>query len=70
MSEDSKITPIDPSDWLDDVEPDESNGLCDRCGGKGFVEYYDAPETWGEDSPSERNHLVECPECGGSGDAG
>jgi hypothetical protein len=40
---------------------------CDRCGGEGFVEYMDAPDTWGEDSPSEENHLVTCPDCRGSG---
>lgn len=39
---------------------------CDRCGGEGFCEYQDTPECWGEDCPSEVNHLVDCPECGGA----
>jgi PRTRC genetic system protein A len=39
---------------------------CDRCGGDGFVEYMDAPDTWGEDCPSEENHLVTCQDCRGN----
>jgi hypothetical protein len=27
------------------------------------VEYIDHPEVWGEDCPSEMNHLVPCSEC-------
>lgn len=40
---------------------------CDQCGGDGMCEYMDTPEVWGEDCPSEVNHLVTCPECGGAG---
>lgn len=36
---------------------------CPSCGGEGSVEYMDHPEVWGEDCPSEANHLVACPEC-------
>lgn len=53
----------DYDDWDDDHgDPDR----CDRCGGEGVIEYAEAgPEVWGEDCPSEVNHLVTCPECGG-----
>lgn len=50
-------------------ECDDIREACPTCGGEGFVEYMDAPEVWGEDCPSEENHLVDCPNCGGSGDA-
>lgn len=41
---------------------------CDECGGEGFIEYNDAgPSYWGEDCPSEINHLVTCRTCGGTG---
>lgn len=56
----------DADDKYDGYEPDD-DGRCWRCGGEGSVEYNDAPEVWGEDSPSEENHLVECPECHGEG---
>lgn len=39
---------------------------CDCCGGEGSVPYYDHPETWGEDCPTYADHLITCPECGGS----
>lgn len=45
----------------------EESDLCPVCGGDGSVEYDDHPECWGEDCPSEVNHLITCPECGGSG---
>jgi protein gp37 len=48
------------SDW-DELNLDDPG--CERCSGEGHVEYNDAPDTWGEDSPSEDNHLVECPGC-------
>lgn len=48
---------------IDDVAP----GRCQRCGGEGCVEYFDAEDKWGEDSPSELNHLIACPDCAGSG---
>lgn len=41
---------------------------CCTCGGDGMIEYMEGgPETWGEDCPSEENHLVTCPNCRGSG---
>lgn len=40
---------------------------CQICGGEGSREYNDAPEEWGEDCPSEANHLIECRECDSSG---
>lgn len=50
----------------DDLDRD----TCERCGGDGSIEYMDAgPSVWGEDCPSEVNHLVECPDCGGTGSA-
>lgn len=52
-------------DWLDDCIDDTNP--CDLCGGERFVEYQECPEAWGEDSPSLQNHLVTCPQCGGSG---
>jgi len=54
----------DPEEDLDD---DFDDDLCSRCGGQGYVEYNEAPESWGEDCPSEPNHLIDCPECGGTG---
>lgn len=48
-------------------EHDHDDDTCPDCGGEGFQEYDDCPEVWGEDSPSEGNHLVTCPTCGGSG---
>lgn len=40
---------------------------CYTCGDDGVVEYDDTPELWGEDCPSETNHLAICPECDGKG---
>ena len=46
----------------------EEEPRCPDCGGDGLVEYNDAgPSVWGEDCPSEENHLVTCPNCRGSG---
>lgn len=57
-------------DWPDDDDVDHERNDCERCGGEGSIEYADAgPDVWGEDCPSEVNHLVECPDCGGSGRA-
>lgn len=48
------------------VENDDDCDVCDRCGGDGLIEYLDAgPSEWGEDCPSEMNHLIPCPECRG-----
>lgn len=50
-------------DWEDcDEEP-----FCPTCAGEGFAEYLECPSAWGEDCPSLANHLIECPNCGGSG---
>ena len=46
------------------AQDEDDNEVCDRCGGDGFIEYADAgPSEWGEDCPSEMNHLIPCPEC-------
>jgi hypothetical protein len=51
-----------------DCDDDSHERTCGRCGGEGFIEYAEAgPEVWGEDSPSEENHLVSCPRCHGDG---
>ena len=42
---------------------DREDWECSRCGGDGFVEYIESPDLWGEDCPSEVNHLLPCPEC-------
>src|SRR5688572_5387398 len=56
-------------DRFDDYDDfDEDDDRCDRCCGEGFIEYIDGgPEVWGEDCPSEENHLVSCPRCRGTG---
>jgi len=42
--------------------------VCPSCGGEGMMEYIEAgPSAWGEDCPSEENHMVTCPNCRGSG---
>lgn len=48
-------------------EIDDDPARCPTCGGDGTAEYYDCPESWGEDCPSEENHLIVCPNCRGSG---
>lgn len=56
---------VDDADDDYDGEPRED---CWRCGGDGVIDYMDAgPDVWGEDCPSEVNHLVTCPDCGGTG---
>ena len=64
MSEEKTTVP----DELDDFADLEESEPCPTCGGDGFIEYLDAPEAWGEDCPSEENHLIECTNCGGSGE--
>lgn len=63
------MTQDDVYDGYDPYDEDlrDMDDTCYRCGGDGVLEYMDAPETWGEDSPSEDNHLVTCPECRGRG---
>lgn len=60
------MTP-DLDDDEDDVAEMSLCERCERCGGEGLLEYIDAPDTWGEDCPSEVNHLIECPDCAGTG---
>jgi Lar family restriction alleviation protein len=62
-----KCNPSGQADDSSDRDEDDEDNRCERCGGEGFVDYFDAPETWGEDCPGERNHLVTCPDCRGSG---
>ena len=41
---------------------------CDHCGGDGCIDYLDGDGgDWGEDCPSEENHLIICRHCGGTG---
>ena len=47
-------------DWLNDL-------TCERCDGSGSIEYAENPDVWGEDCPSEKDHLVTCPDCQGRG---
>lgn len=55
-------------DYDDSDHWDGIDNTCERCGGDGTIEYLDAgPSVWGEDCPSEVNHLVECPNCEGTG---
>jgi hypothetical protein len=59
---------FDEDDDYCGLDPDTE--MCERCGGDGSIEYMDGgPSVWGEDCPSEVNHLVECPDCGGTGRA-
>lgn len=54
------------TDELDELE----RHRCERCGGDGFIEYNDGDGSdWGEDCPSEENHLIICRACNGTGDA-
>lgn len=45
------------------IEAHEWGGDCELCGGEGFREYNDAPDEWGEDCPSLKNHLIPCRGC-------
>ena len=50
------------------LEADTDHGICDRCGGDGMIEYNDGDGgDWGEDCPSEVNHLITCRACNGTG---
>ena len=60
----STLPPSEDPLYLDD----EDFETCERCGGDGTIEYADAgPSVWGEDIPSEENHLITCPDCNGEG---
>ena len=55
----------DAPDFDDD---DDYDDRCWECGGEGFMSYMDAgPMAWGEDCPSEADHFITCPYCGGDG---
>lgn len=63
-----KDTPLTPEEEQAMLEADPDYGVCDRCGGEGFIEYNDGdPGDWGEDCPSEVNHLITCRACQGTG---
>ena len=51
----------------DDFDDEGDDDLCPWCGGDGITEYLDDEGSWGEDCPSEENHLVTCSGCKGSG---
>ena len=55
--------------YVDDdlFDDDDDERSCPWCGGEGITEYLDDPGSWGEDCPSEENHLVTCSGCKGSG---
>lgn len=54
-------------DLIDDHDREQAS-CCDRCGGDGYIEYIDGDGgDWGEDCPSEENHLIICRACGGTG---
>lgn len=58
------LEPARDEDWGDFWATHDGEGWeCSRCGGDGYVEYSDSPDLWGEDCPSEENHLLPCPEC-------
>jgi len=60
----SQFRALEPHEQDDDLLSTD----CLRCAGEGFIEYLEAgPDVWGEDCPSEENHLVTCPDCGGTG---
>jgi hypothetical protein len=62
---------IDHNWWGDvpDYDHWEDACVCDRCGGEGFYEYNDGDGSdWGEDCPSEENHLITCRKCHGTGE--
>jgi hypothetical protein len=58
----------DDDRYDDDDYDQQDRDQCDRCGGDGVLDYLDAgPDVWGEDCPSLVDHLVTCPDCGGTG---
>ena len=60
--------PVLPPMFTDDDLNNEERCICDRCGGEGFIEYNDGDGSdWGDDSPSEVNHLITCRACKGTG---
>lgn len=59
-----QVSAAEDEEWFDEDGQDDE---CPDCGGDGFAEYLDHPEAWGEDCPSEPNHLIVCPNCRGTG---
>lgn len=51
------------------MDDDFWENRCSTCGGEGIAEYSECPEAWDEDCPSLKNHLITCPNCGGTGRA-
>lgn len=41
----------------------DDDHTCFKCGGEGLMQLSDCPEEWGEDSFSEVDRLIECPDC-------
>lgn len=65
---DSNPDPGAPTSAAKEGDDDDDQGRCDRCGGDGFIEYNDGDGSdWGEDCPSEINHLIVCRQCKGTG---
>lgn len=56
------------SDAQDYPDCEEPAPTCEHCGGDGCIDYLDGDGgDWGEDCPSEENHLIICRHCGGTG---
>ena len=56
------------SDAQEYPDCEEPTPTCDHCGGDGCIDYLDGDGgDWGEDCPSEENHLIICRHCGGTG---
>lgn len=57
-----------PPPTAEDYEDDDLWEDCDRCGGGGCVEWFDASDAWGDDcGEGLENHLIDCPDCKGRG---
>ena len=76
VSYEPALGPVDWARWLWDEDAVQNARLgrdgedlaeCEHCGGEGDVDYFDHPELWDEDCPSQVDDLHTCPSCGGSG---
>ena len=58
-----------PEERSEELYCEEQERLrCQKCGGDGFLDYLDGDGSdWGEDCPSEENHLITCRACHGTG---
>lgn len=54
------------SDFSDDWDDCIDNDLCPDCGGDGIDEYDNHLEVW-QGPKVYANHIITCPNCGGSG---